>query len=194
MNLADINVTRMIPRPPRRSSTSGSIPRAQVDLGLGARVILNAVVDGLFYLAVKHEGRIWPHYGRFLQIDRPRRVEHTWVSEATKGVETVVAITLEPKGDHTEMTLRHSGLADDEMGRGTKRVGPGVSPCSPISSRRANPLHERLFDCKRGPPLGPRRRRESQDGESFREVPQILEPTASPDSTSDRCSGRSASV
>jgi hypothetical protein len=29
--------------------------------------ILNPVVDGLFYFAVKHEGRTWPHYGRFLR-------------------------------------------------------------------------------------------------------------------------------
>jgi uncharacterized protein YndB with AHSA1/START domain len=80
------------------------------------RVILNPVVDGLFYHAVKYEGRTWAHYGRFLQIDRPRRVEHTWVSEATKGLESVVAVTFEPCGEQT-ITLRHSGVPDDEMGR-----------------------------------------------------------------------------
>lgn len=80
------------------------------------RVILNPVVDGLFYHAVKHEGRTWPHYGRFLRVDRPRLVEFTWVSEGTRGIETVVMVTLEPRGDETEVTLRHSGLADAEMG------------------------------------------------------------------------------
>src|SRR5712692_8009593 len=78
---------------------------------------LNAVVDGLFYLAVKHEGRTWPHYGRFLQIDRPRLVEYTWMSEATKGAESIVTVTMEAKGEETEVTLRHSGVPDDEMGR-----------------------------------------------------------------------------
>jgi hypothetical protein len=29
---------------------------------------VNPVVDGLFYLAVKHEGRTWPHFGRFVRI------------------------------------------------------------------------------------------------------------------------------
>ena len=121
MNLADITVTRMIPAPAEKVFDVWLDPESPGGPWFGGeRVILNAVVDGLFYLAVSHEGRIWPHYGRFLQIDRPRRVEHTWVSEATKGVESVVLITLEPKGDHTEMTLRHSGLADDEMGRGHK--------------------------------------------------------------------------
>jgi Uncharacterized conserved protein len=81
------------------------------------RVILNPVVDGLFYFAVQHEGRTWPHYGRFLRIDRPRNVEYTWVSEATKGLESIVAITFEPRGNQTEVTLRHTGVPDDDLGR-----------------------------------------------------------------------------
>src|SRR5229473_1617625 len=78
---------------------------------------LNAGVDGLFYLAVKHEERTWPHYGRFLQIERPHRVEYTWMSEATKGAESIVTVTMEARGEETEVTLRHSGVPDDEMGR-----------------------------------------------------------------------------
>ena len=42
------------------------------------RVILNLVVDGLFYHAVRHEGRTWAHYGRFIQIERPRFSRWTW--------------------------------------------------------------------------------------------------------------------
>jgi hypothetical protein len=43
-------------------------------------------------------------------------VEYTWVSEATKGVESVVTVTFERRGEQTEVTLRHSGVPDDEMG------------------------------------------------------------------------------
>ncbi|HEY3456580.1 MAG TPA: SRPBCC family protein [Bryobacteraceae bacterium] len=57
------------------------------------------------------------HYGRFVQIERPRHVEYTWVSEATKGLESIVAVTFETRGDQTEVTLRHSGVPDDDMGR-----------------------------------------------------------------------------
>lgn len=39
------------------------------------------------------------------------------MSEATKGVESVVTVTFEPRGDQTEVTLRHTGVPDDEMGR-----------------------------------------------------------------------------
>lgn len=69
------------------------------------RLILNPVVARLFYFAVKHEGRTWPHF------------EYTWVSEATQGVESIVAVTFDPHGDRTQVTLRHSGVPDDEMGR-----------------------------------------------------------------------------
>jgi len=118
MKLTDITVTRTIPAPAEKVFDVWIDPKSPGGLWFGAeRVILNPVVDGLFYHAVKHEGRTWPHYGRFLQIDRPRRVEYAWVSEATKGVESIVLFTLEPKGDHTEVTLRHSGVPDDDMGR-----------------------------------------------------------------------------
>jgi uncharacterized protein YndB with AHSA1/START domain len=84
------------------------------------RVILNPVVDGLFYHAVKHEGRSWPHYGRFIRLERGRVIEHTWVSEATRGLETVVTITLTARQDATEVTLHHANVPDDEMGRSHK--------------------------------------------------------------------------
>jgi uncharacterized protein YndB with AHSA1/START domain len=118
MKLIDITVTRAIPAPAENVFDVWIDPKSPGGPWFGAeRVILNPVVDGLFYSAVKHEGRTWPHYGRFVLIERPHRLEYTWVSEATKGVESVVAVTFEPRGDRTEVTLHHSGVPDDEMGR-----------------------------------------------------------------------------
>jgi uncharacterized protein YndB with AHSA1/START domain len=118
MNLTEMTVARTIPAPVEKVFDVWVDPKSPGGPWFGAeRVIMNPVMDGLFYLAVKHEGRTWPHYGRFLQIDRPHRVEYTWVSEATKGVESVVAVTFEGRGDQTEVTLRHTGVPDDEMGR-----------------------------------------------------------------------------
>jgi uncharacterized protein YndB with AHSA1/START domain len=117
MNPIDITVTRTIPAPAAEVFDVWLDPASPGGPWFGAeRVILNAVVDGLYYLALTHEGRTWPHYGRFLRIERPQRLEYTWVSEGTRGVESVVAMTFEPRGRETEVTLRHSGLPDDEMG------------------------------------------------------------------------------
>jgi uncharacterized protein YndB with AHSA1/START domain len=118
MNLTDLTVSRTIPAPAEKVFDVWISPKSPGGPWFGAdRVILNPVVDGLFYLAVKHEGRTWPHYGRFLQIERPRVIEYTWMSEGTKGAESIVTVTMETRGDQTEVTLRHSGVPDDEMGR-----------------------------------------------------------------------------
>jgi uncharacterized protein YndB with AHSA1/START domain len=118
MKLSDITVTRTIPASPEEVFDVWIDPKSPGGPWFGAeRTILNPAVDGLFYFAVKHEGRTWPHYGRFLRIDRPRDIEYTWVSEATKGIESVVAVKFESRANQTEVTLRHSGVPDDEMGR-----------------------------------------------------------------------------
>jgi uncharacterized protein YndB with AHSA1/START domain len=118
MKLTDITVARTIPASAEEVFDAWIDAKSPGGPWFGsARVILTPVVDGLFYLAVKHEGRTWPHYGRFLQIERPRLVEYTWMSEATKGAESIVTVTMEARGEETEVTLRHSGVPDDEMGR-----------------------------------------------------------------------------
>jgi uncharacterized protein YndB with AHSA1/START domain len=118
MNLTEITVARLIPASAAQVFDVWLDPHSPGGPWFGAaRVILNPVVDGLFYTAVSHEGKTWPHYGRFISVERPRRVENTWVSEATKGVETIVTVTFEPQGEQTNVTLTHSGVPDDEMGR-----------------------------------------------------------------------------
>jgi uncharacterized protein YndB with AHSA1/START domain len=93
-------------------------PKSPGGLWFGVeRVILNPVVDGLFYHAVRHEGRSWPHYGRFIRLDRGRAIEHTWVSEATRGLESVVTITFASREGGTEITLNHANVPDDDLGR-----------------------------------------------------------------------------
>jgi uncharacterized protein YndB with AHSA1/START domain len=117
MKLTEITVSRTIPAAAEKVFDVWMDPKSPGGPWFGAdRVIVNTVVDGLFYLAVKHEGRTWPHYGRFLKIERPRLVEYTWMSESTKGAESVVTVTMEARGEETEVTLRHSGIPDDKMG------------------------------------------------------------------------------
>jgi uncharacterized protein YndB with AHSA1/START domain len=81
------------------------------------RAIVDPRVDGLFYHCVAFQDQEWAHYGRFIALDRPHRIEHTWVSEGTRGLESVVSLTLEPRGEQTHVTLRHTGVPDDEFGR-----------------------------------------------------------------------------
>jgi len=118
MNRIDLTVTRTIPASPEKIFDVWIDPKSPGGPWFGGeKVIVNPVVDGLFYMAAKYQDRSWPHYGRFIQLDRPRKIEFTWVSEATKGVESIVTLTMEPRGEETEVTLRHAGVPDDELGR-----------------------------------------------------------------------------
>jgi uncharacterized protein YndB with AHSA1/START domain len=78
------------------------------------RFVLDPKVDGLFYWALKGTS----HYGRFTEFERPERMQHTWVSPNTLGLESTVTLTFERQGEDTLMTLVHSDLPDHELARG----------------------------------------------------------------------------
>jgi len=76
-----------------------------------------AAVDELWYWEADHLGRLWAHYCRYVRVERPRRLEFTWMSEATKGLESRVTIELTPSRGGTDLVLTHSGIPNDELGR-----------------------------------------------------------------------------
>jgi uncharacterized protein YndB with AHSA1/START domain len=81
------------------------------------KVVLTAKVDGLFHTSLVHEGTRYAHYGMFTKLERGKLVEHTWVSEGTKGLESIVSTTFEPRDGGTFVTLRHTGVPDDDESR-----------------------------------------------------------------------------
>ncbi|PWU21522.1 MAG: SRPBCC domain-containing protein [Bdellovibrio sp.] len=81
------------------------------------KLILEAKVDGLFYWLIRGTA----HYGRFTNIERPGRIQHTWVSPNTLGEESVVTVTFKRQEEGTLMTLVHSDLPDCEQARGHER-------------------------------------------------------------------------
>jgi uncharacterized protein YndB with AHSA1/START domain len=118
MNHIDLTLSRIIKAKPEQVFDVWLDTRSPGGPWFGCeRVILQPVVDGLFYHGVRHDGRMWAHYGRFIRLERPRLIEHTWVSEATRGIETIVTLDIAPRGDETALTLRHSNVPDDAMGR-----------------------------------------------------------------------------
>jgi uncharacterized protein YndB with AHSA1/START domain len=81
------------------------------------KFILDPKVDGLFYWFLKGTA----HYGRFTKVERPGRIEHTWVSPNTLGEESTVTVTFKKRGEDTLMTLVHSNLPDTDAGRGHEK-------------------------------------------------------------------------
>ncbi len=81
------------------------------------KFILDPKVDGLFYWTLRGTS----HYGRFSEIERPDRIQHTWVSPNTVGEESTVTVTFKKQGEDTLMTLVHSDLPDHELARGHEK-------------------------------------------------------------------------
>jgi uncharacterized protein YndB with AHSA1/START domain len=118
MNMTDLNLSRTIRATPEEIYDVWLDAKSPGGPWFGTkRTILNAVVDGLFYHVVEHAGKTWPHYGRFITLERGKKIEHTWVSPATKGLETTVTLTFARAEGGTKVELHHSGVPDDEMGR-----------------------------------------------------------------------------
>jgi uncharacterized protein YndB with AHSA1/START domain len=84
---------------------------------MAEKLLLNPQVDGFFYWLARGIS----HYGRFTEMVRGSRMQHTWVSPNTLGEETTVTVTFEKKGESTRMTLVHSGLPDHELARGHEK-------------------------------------------------------------------------
>lgn len=59
--------------------------------------------------------QLYRHTGSYLEIDRPRRLVFTWVSEGVGHHETIVQVDLARLEDNgTEMRLTHTGLPTEE--------------------------------------------------------------------------------
>jgi uncharacterized protein YndB with AHSA1/START domain len=77
-----------------------------------------AAVDELWFWEIEHKNRLWAHYCRWLRVERPRLLELTWVSPATRGEETRVLLELTPARGGTDIALTHSGVPDEDIARG----------------------------------------------------------------------------
>jgi len=114
----DLTLTRLVAARPEQVFDVWLDSKSPGGPWFGAkRAIVQPQVDGLFYHCVEFQDHEWAHYGRFIALERPSRIEHTWVSEGTRGLESVVSLSLEASGEQTLVTLHHRGVPDDDFGR-----------------------------------------------------------------------------
>jgi uncharacterized protein YndB with AHSA1/START domain len=105
---------RTIPAPPSEVFTAWMSPETPGTIWNSAeRFLVELKVDGLFYWTMKGTS----HYGRFTEFKPAAKIQHTWVSPSTLGLESTVTVTFEKRGIETLMTLIHSNLPDDERAR-----------------------------------------------------------------------------
>ena len=114
----EVTVERTIPAPPGEVFDAWLDPKIPGNPWHAAdKFVLDPKVDGLFFWTIRGTA----HYGRFTEIQRPGRMEHTWMSPSTSGLESKVTVTFKKQGKDTLMTLVHSGLPDTDGGRGHEK-------------------------------------------------------------------------
>ena len=117
-NSLEFKFERTIPAPPNEVFDAWLDPKIPGNPWNAAeKFVLDPKVDGLFYWTLKGTS----HYGRFTEIERPSRIQHTWVSPNTLGEESTVTVTFKKHVENTLMTLVHSGLLDHELARGHEK-------------------------------------------------------------------------
>jgi uncharacterized protein YndB with AHSA1/START domain len=114
----EVTVERTIPAPLEEVFDAWLNPTTPGTIWhVAEKFVRDVKVDGLFYWKVKEN----THYGRFTEIARPDRLQHTWMSPSTSGLESTVTITFKKKGKDTLMTLVHTGLPDTNGGKGHEK-------------------------------------------------------------------------
>ncbi len=112
----DVTVQRTIPAPPSEVFDAWLDPEIPGTLWHGhEKVILKPEIDGLWYvLSRAHRREGTPHYGRFIEMTRPSRIQHSWMSRNTLGEETLVTVTFQKRGEDTLLTILHSGFPSSD--------------------------------------------------------------------------------
>lgn len=71
------------------------------------RIAVDARVGGSFSFLVRRQQQELDHVGKYLEIDRPRRLAFSWGIGTASGEESRVTIDITPQGAGCELTLTH---------------------------------------------------------------------------------------
>ena len=71
------------------------------------RISVDARVGGRFSFLVRRQGTEIDHVGRYIEIDRPRRLAFTWATAAETEDASCVTIEIISQGVGCELTLTH---------------------------------------------------------------------------------------
>ena len=113
-----LEITRLLPATPEAVFAAWTDPAALsrwISPRGTASVTLDLRVGGRFEIIMKGEERELSHTGEYREIEPPYRLAFTWQSEYTGPDQTLVTVSLQPKGNQAELTLTHESLPPDQV-------------------------------------------------------------------------------
>lgn len=81
---------------------------------------------GEFHLVMQGETERYVHHGRYVVIDRPRRLVFTWISEGTAQRLSLVTVRFTAEAGGARIELEHEGLPDPARGAIHQRGWGGI--------------------------------------------------------------------
>ena len=89
-------------------------------------LIMTPEVNRPFFCYNRHEWGRHGHYGRFVKLEKDKRIEMTWLTgkPGTYGAETLIRIELTPNGEGTNFRMTHSGFDEADHAKGHKDNWP----------------------------------------------------------------------
>ena len=110
-----LDLKRVIASPPAKVFEAWLDPTQPCNpWSYGKTVSLEPKVGKLFCIL---KGKTAYIFGRVLKVAKGKQLQHTWMSRYTHGMETTVTVNFKKHAAGTLMTLRHTGLPNDDYGR-----------------------------------------------------------------------------
>lgn len=113
-----IQITKLLPATPEEVFAAWTDPASLKEwMCPGTMTVATVRLDlrggGKFQLVMRGENGDTVHAGEYREIRPPKRLVFTWQSNATRQQHTLVTIELFPRGEQTELVLRHELLPDE---------------------------------------------------------------------------------
>lgn len=89
-------------------------------------LIMTPEVNRPFFFYNRHDWGRHAHYGRFIQLEKNKLIEMTWLTgkDGTFGAETVIRIELVPQDEGTVFRMTHSGFENEAAAKSHKDNWP----------------------------------------------------------------------
>lgn len=110
----ELTITKQLPASPEEVFSAWLDPdhlkQWIAPMGTASVPLLEPRVGGRYRIDMHGENATYVHQGEYLELESPRRLQFTWISDGTEQQSSVVTIELAESDGGTLLTLKHEKL------------------------------------------------------------------------------------